>query len=182
MLNFKLLHLTELYNIKFTGNLNEENSIVNKLTAFQIDSTETTGSSICDTEPSFGRKFKKRKIEYLKFESKEKGVEIEDNDDKEKLNINGHFFAESEQPATKDLRFINGVHRAGYDAFMTGYCMAYFAMKCGDWQKEENEELFYAKDFINKISLSGKDYPLMIQCSEYSKTSTYHNKKFSSLF
>lgn len=77
-------------------------------------------------------------------------------------------------------RTFSGVHRAGFDAFMTGYALIFFSMKFAGWTGEEDDE-FFVEEFKNKISLSGKDYPLLLQSSAFAKTSAYHDEKFRNL-
>ena len=68
----------------------------------------------------------------------------------------------------------SGNHRAGFDAFMTGFSMATFLHRFG-----KNPQLPLAEklpDFVNKLNLSGKNVPLKITKSEYAKTSSAHRE------
>lgn len=73
-----------------------------------------------------------------------------------------------------------GTHRAGFDAYMTGYI---FAFSCALNKKEEvraeGEEVEQAwhPDCVNKIYLSGKAVPLNIVKSTFSKSSKAHVQK-----
>lgn len=73
-----------------------------------------------------------------------------------------------------------GTHRAGFDAYMTGYI---FAFSCALPKKEEvraegeEVEQSWHPDCVNKIYLSGKAAPLNIFKSTFSKSSKAHIQK-----
>ncbi|XP_072919050.1 target of EGR1 protein 1 isoform X1 [Hemitrygon akajei] len=68
-----------------------------------------------------------------------------------------------------------GTHRAGFDAFMTGFIMAYIMM----WKNNENSTATdpWLPDCRNKLYLSGKSIPLQISKSSFSKSSKAHKAK-----
>ena len=68
----------------------------------------------------------------------------------------------------------SGNHRAGFDAFMTGFCMATYYHRF----KTQNAATFVESvpKFLNKLNLSGKDIPLKVEKSQYCKTSVNHNE------
>ena len=77
-----------------------------------------------------------------------------------------------------------GGHRAGFDAFMTGYIFSHY-LSCVS--KEHNitnlEEIMdKTNEVANKLSLSAKDFPLLVTRSGFSRTSKAHQLKYHKLF
>ncbi|XP_072275399.1 target of EGR1 protein 1 isoform X2 [Pyxicephalus adspersus] len=73
-----------------------------------------------------------------------------------------------------------GTHRAGFDAFMTGYILAYVWML----KREDSTDIPVTEclpDCQNKIYLSGKNVPLQIVKSVFAKSSRAHVQKIKLL-
>lgn len=68
----------------------------------------------------------------------------------------------------------NGGHRAGYDAFMTGFIYAVYRTTDNMWKDKTDE-------WKNKLYLGGKDYPLSVSKSSFSKHSKNHLEKISKI-
>ena len=68
----------------------------------------------------------------------------------------------------------SGGHRAGYDAFMTGFIYAVYLTQLSVGEREGK-----IADWKNKLYLSGKDYPLSVSKSAFAKQSKEHLEKIA---
>ena len=72
-------------------------------------------------------------------------------------------------------------HRAGFDAFMTGYCMATYLLQLGKKSDANELSLSSLVDVSNKLSLTKKDVPLQITRSHFIRPSASHTEKLKRL-
>ncbi|XP_016330337.1 target of EGR1 protein 1-like isoform X2 [Sinocyclocheilus anshuiensis] len=84
--------------------------------------------------------------------------------------------ASSEAPVRpKEKKAEGGTHRAGFDAFMTGYIFAYARNLTENTEESSTAPLIPA--CLNKLFLSGKSVPLHVAKSTFSKSSKAHVHK-----
>ncbi|KAI2667593.1 Target of EGR1 protein 1 [Labeo rohita] len=94
----------------------------------------------------------------------------------ENVNEESQPEASSEAPdRPKEKKAEGGTHRAGFDAFMTGYIFAY--AKNLTENTEESGTAFLIPACLNKLFLSGKSVPLHVAKSTFSKSSKAHVHK-----
>ncbi|XP_068676879.1 target of EGR1 protein 1-like [Montipora foliosa] len=86
--------------------------------------------------------------------------------------------AQSHQPSKKTR---DCGHRAGFDAFMTGYCMATFFLQLGKRNDDNELVLSSLGEIANKLSLTKKDIPLQIARSHFARPSASHTEKIKRL-
>ncbi|KAJ8040388.1 Target of EGR1 protein 1 [Holothuria leucospilota] len=80
----------------------------------------------------------------------------------------------------------HGSHRAGFDAFMTGFAMACVISKRGHFPSNEQTEkkhlaMFGLNGEANKLFLSGKNIPMLVTKSSFAKPSQAHKEKMKRL-
>lgn len=114
--------------------------------------------------------------------SENKGVKLllspKETDEPEKV-IDGPQCVVPVQVANDDIRTSNG-HRAGFDAFMTGYAFASAVSGKGVWTSKDKP--FTAAniglvDQVNKMYLMGKNIPFLIRTGTYANMSAKHCNK-----
>lgn len=113
--------------------------------------------------------FKKEKLKRRKLKAKQQSLETEEEFIEENENLN-------------KIR-----HNAGLDAFMTGYVMLNFLNKFTKFKlkndvispnnKNSLNEFDGLDNFNFNVYLTGKDYPLIIQKSNFSSLSLNHEEK-----
>jgi len=131
-----------------------------------------------------GRKRKRRQENREQRESLNKSMETADenghdeskegNDDMEQevVKISAEDILEQlKSVSSREATHANSGHRAGYDAFMTGFIFAVYKTT-----KPENISLWK-----NKLYLTGKDYPLTVSKSGFVKQSQQHLAKIAQI-
>ncbi|VDI57075.1 target of EGR1 protein 1 [Mytilus galloprovincialis] len=75
----------------------------------------------------------------------------------------------------------SGSHRAGFDAFMTGFILSTYIAQYGSYNGSLLLKDLGVEQMKNSIYLTGKDHPLNIVKSSFAKTSKEHRDKFMKL-
>ena len=108
------------------------------------------------------------------------------NEDSNETKMETEGNSEENLQTEKEVEKINQMHSAGLDAFMTGYAMLNYLNKYSKLKlknAENSNQLLKLNDFEKldefnfKIYLTGKDYPLMVQKSNFATNSTTHKEK-----
>merc|ERR1712200_222585 len=71
-----------------------------------------------------------------------------------------------------------GGHRAGFDAFMTGFSLATFLVHQTKLPRNPSDfmpENINSGSLVNRVYLVSKDFPMLIQSSAFSKRSLQHD-------
>lgn len=123
-------------------------------------------------------------LEDQKKQSKKRKRKNDSRNESTTVGKNPDVFVQPVSTSLRSERFKG--HRAGHDAFMTAFCFASFiAQKMSTRSDVVNTDDFCWKDLVadvrNRVCLSGKDFPLLIQKSTFSKCSKSHLEKYSRL-
>ena len=86
--------------------------------------------------------------------------------------------SQSGTQVTGDKGASSSGHRAGTDAFATGYCFSSFVLRLlsPDSSLTRETAMKCLEDHCNKIALGSKPMPLLIAKSQYSNTSVHHRQ------
>ena len=99
----------------------------------------------------------------------------------EQTNENNNGGDTSSVESSNSRRTKQGVHRAGYDAFMTGYCLAFYIAINSKPRINSSLTLSHRNScisqIVNNIYLTAKDQSLRITASSFAKTSVNHKNK-----
>jgi hypothetical protein len=128
---------------------------------------------------------KKRELKVVEAENdvvNKKNIKLDDE------QVNNEVL-ESSLVERFDLGSCNYAHTSGIDAFMTGYSFVYFLQKFSSLVEimNDSDDNFIKlcdlslTNWLNNVYLSGKDYPLIINKSNFVTTSTNHKEKMSKM-
>ena len=126
-------------------------------------------------------------MEQEKKRKKRKGdAEVEDNTAKVS-KIEEDASEVTEEAAVKENAGVNlsaGGHRAGFDAFMTGFSLATFLVHQTKLPRNPPDfmpESINSGSLVNRVYLVSKDFPMLVQPSAFSKRSLQHDIKMKKL-
>lgn len=94
---------------------------------------------------------------------------------------NNHVTVDTTQGSQVSQKNRDCGHRAGFDAFMTGYCMATYLLQLGKRNEDNQLTLSSLGELANRICLSQKAIPLLIAQSQFSHPSASHTQKIKRL-
>ena len=119
------------------------------------------------------------------------GSEEEEGAPAEKKALNGHGDSLTtngtgsngvDAPPPPPPSLLGGAHRAGFDAFMTGFIFAaHLASKDKDTTGDFLPDSLGTSEVANRIYLACKDFPLLLRRSAFAKNSQSHHTKYQRL-
>ena len=131
-----------------------------------------------------------KNLEQEKKRKRRKGdAEVEDTTVTAKVSkVEGEEASEvTEEAAVKANAGVNlsaGGHRAGFDAFMTGFSLATFLVHQTKLPRNPLDfmpESINSGSLVNRVYLVSKDFPMLVQPSAFSKRSLQHDIKMKKL-
>ena len=129
-----------------------------------------------------------KNLEQEKKRKRRKGdAEVEDTTAKVS-KVEGEEASEvTEEAAVKanaGMKLSGGGHRAGFDAFMTGFSLATFLVHQTKLPRNPPDfmpESINSGSLVNRVYLVSKDFPMLVQPSAFSKRSLQHDIKMKKL-
>ena len=131
-----------------------------------------------------------KNLEQEKKRKRRKGdAEVEDTTVTAKVSkVEGEEASEvTEEAAVKanaGVKLSSGGHRAGFDAFMTGFSLATFLVHQTKLPRNPPDfmpESINSGSLVNRVYLVSKDFPMLVQPSAFSKRSLQHDIKMKKL-
>ena len=125
-----------------------------------------------------------KNLEQEKKRKKRKGdAEVEDTTAKVS-KVDDEVNEEDAVKASAGVSLSAGGHRAGFDAFMTGFSLATFLVhqtKLPRNPPDFRPESINSGSLVNRVYLVSKDFPMLVQPSAFSKRSLQHDIKMKKL-
>ena len=123
-------------------------------------------------------------MEQEKKRKKRKGdAEVEDTTAKVS-KVDDEVNEEDAVKASAGVSLSAGGHRAGFDAFMTGFSLATFLVHQTKLPRNPTDfmpESINSGSLVNRVYLVSKDFPMLVQPSAFSKRSLQHDIKMKKL-
>merc|ERR1712192_337765 len=121
-------------------------------------------------------------LEQEKKRKKRKGdVEVEEDTTAKVSKVDEKVTEEEDAVKAKaGVTLSAGGHRAGFDAFMTGFSLATFLVhqtKLPHNPTDFMPESIKSGSLVNRVYLVSKDFPMLVQPSAFSKRSLQHDIK-----
>merc|ERR1712192_126411 len=124
---------------------------------------------------------KAKNLEQEKKRKKRKG-DVEEEDTTAKVSKVDEEVIDGEDAvkAKAGVTLSAGGHRAGFDAFMTGFSLATFLVHQTKLPRNPTDfrpESINSGSLVNRVYLVSKDFPMLVQPSAFSKRSLQHDIK-----